>query len=110
MQNRRGFLLIVVCVFLSLQPTRAQVHTPEKITMSQKDASLATVLDEIERQTGYHYFMNAQWESDARKVNIEVANADLKNVLDLCFKEQPFTYEIVGKTIVIKQKDSVHLE
>ncbi|MDR3714168.1 MAG: SusC/RagA family TonB-linked outer membrane protein [Puia sp.] len=95
---------ILLAAFLQVS---ARGYTQERVTLSQKDAPLSSVLDEIEKQTGYHYFMNADWEKAARKVTVEISNAELKTVLDLCFKDQPFSYQIVGKTIVVKQKERV---
>jgi hypothetical protein len=91
--------LLVTCIVLC-----TRVYSQERVTLSQRKVSLCAVLDEIERQTGYHYFMNVHWEVDTRKVSIEVVKADLKTVLELCFKNQPCTYQIVGKTIVVKEK------
>src|SRR6202012_5558720 len=40
----------------------------------------------------------------ANKVTLKIKNVTLKQALDACFKNQPLTYEIVGKTIVVKEK------
>src|SRR5690606_1760555 len=44
---------------------------------------------------------------DAKKVTIDTKGKALTQVLDELFKDQPFTYEIVDKTIVIKERKSV---
>ncbi len=100
-----AMIMLVACLQVS-----ARGYTQERVTLSRKDAPLSSVLDEIERQTGYHYFMNAQWEADAKKVSIKVANADLKTVLDICFKDQPLTYEIIKNTIVIRKKEDNQID
>ncbi len=41
---------------------------------------------------------------NTNKVTIEVHNAPLITVLDACFKNQPVTYRIEGKTIIIKEQ------
>jgi len=76
----------------------------EKITLSEKNASLPYILQQINKQTGYQYFFVEQWASEANKIDIDVSNASLETVLKICFKNQPFTYEIVRRTIVIKKK------
>ena len=42
---------------------------------------------------------------NAKKINIHVKNASLANGLDLCCKDQSFTYQIIGKTVVLKQRE-----
>jgi hypothetical protein len=77
----------------------------QTITLSEKSVPLETVLKEIQRQTGYKYVFNAQYADDGKKINISVKDATLEEVLDLCFKDQPFTYEIVRRLIVVKEKE-----
>ncbi len=40
----------------------------------------------------------------ARKVTIAIKDADLDDVLKLCFKDQPLNYKIVDKTVIVKAK------
>lgn len=99
-----AILLLTAC----LQVT-ANGYSQGKITLSAKNALLKSVLNDIKKQTGYQYFFVDQWEQEAKKVNIEVINASLEDVLELCFKDQPFSYAIVKKTIVIRQKDKIQI-
>ena len=43
--------------------------------------------------------------SNAKKITIDVSNGTLEQVLSICFKDQPFTYTIIEKTIVVKPKE-----
>lgn len=81
----------------------------QNITLSLKDAPLQTVFKEIERQTEFTFFSDVRWLQNAKKVTIVVNNFPLDKVLELCFKEQPFTYSISGKTITIvpRKKEKV---
>lgn len=76
----------------------------QKVTISTKDASLESVFKEIKKQTGYNFIFNYDWLQEANKVTIDVEKAPLDQVLEICFKNQPFTYEIVDKTISLKRK------
>src|SRR5688500_4033392 len=75
-----------------------------QVTLSEKDALLENVFKKIEEQTDYVFFFDNALLQLARKVSIETKNASLSTVLDLCFRDQPLSYSIVGKTIVIKEK------
>ena len=94
-----AFLLLVVCLQLS-----ARGLGQGKITLIAKAASLESILKDIRKQTGYQYLFVDQWEQEAKKIDISVKNASLEEVLGICFKDQPFSYTIIKKMIVIKKK------
>ena len=74
----------------------------QKVTLSEKNVSLKKVFKEIRRQTGYLFFYSDENLQQARKVDIEVHDAPLKEVLDRCFSDQPLVYSIVANTIIVK--------
>ncbi|MCO5238398.1 MAG: carboxypeptidase-like regulatory domain-containing protein, partial [Chitinophagaceae bacterium] len=78
-----------------------------QITLSEKNVSLEKVFNAIEKQSGYVFFYDYAWLEEARTVSIKVKNASLIEVLNECFKGQPLTYSIIGKTVVVKQKETV---
>ncbi|WP_208025522.1 SusC/RagA family TonB-linked outer membrane protein [Niastella caeni] len=73
------------------------------VTLSEKEAPLDKVFKEIKKQTGYVFFYDEAWLKQAKKVSIKVVNSPLKEVLDLCFKDQPLTFSIIGTTVVVKK-------
>ncbi|HEV8285036.1 MAG TPA: carboxypeptidase-like regulatory domain-containing protein, partial [Chitinophagaceae bacterium] len=91
-------LLTAFCVQLSAK------GFSQGITISEKEASLEKVINEISRQSGYNIFYTESILQQAKKITIDVTNVSLTEALDLCFKDQPLTYTITGKTIIIKQK------
>src|SRR5690606_11348739 len=47
----------------------------------------------------------------SRKINIDIKNGSIEDVLASCFKDEPVAYTISGNAIVIRQrKNSRHLE
>jgi TonB-linked SusC/RagA family outer membrane protein len=76
----------------------------QKITLSEKNAPLEKVLKEIREQSGYDFFYNSKLIKEANPVSINVRNIDLEEVLKLAFTDQPFSYSIDEKTIIIKAK------
>jgi TonB-linked SusC/RagA family outer membrane protein len=75
------------------------------ITLSEKEATLKKVINEISKQSGYNVFYNQDALLQSKKVTIDVINISLKDALELCFKDQPLTYTITGKTIIVKLKE-----
>lgn len=76
----------------------------QKVTLSEKNAPIERVFKEIKKQTGYSFFYNKALLEKALKVTIVVKNASLQVALDICFKDQPLSYSIVGTTVVIEEK------
>jgi len=74
------------------------------INLSEKNAALTDVFKKIERQTGYTFAYTGSQLNEAKKITVEISNGTLEEVLNLCFKDQPFTYTIIEKTIVVKPK------
>lgn len=97
-------LTLLIIMIASLQVQAKIGLGQDKITLSEKNADLEIVLHKISLQSGYQCFYKSQWLQGAQKINIEVKNASLEEVLTICFKNQPFTYSIIKNTIVVKEK------
>jgi TonB-linked SusC/RagA family outer membrane protein len=93
-----SILLLSTCLHLSAN-SRAQ-----KITLSEHHSSLEKVFREIKKQTGYLFVYRDEWLRETDKVDIDVKESSLDEVLSLCFDNQPFTYLVIDKMIVLKQK------
>ena len=105
----RKILLVMKMITILLTIACLQVSAAsyaQKLSLSAKDRPLEEVFREIKEKTGYLFFYNIGMLKNAQKVNIQVENSDLRYVLDLIFKKQPFTYEIVNKTVVIKPRQT----
>ena len=99
--NLTAFFLLAACLQVNAK------GYGQKITLSEKNVSLEKVFREIRKQSGYFFLYNNQQLEKVKKVTIEVKEASIQEVLDQCFKEQPLTYTIVEKTIVVKPKEEV---
>ncbi|MBO9204621.1 MULTISPECIES: SusC/RagA family TonB-linked outer membrane protein [Niastella] len=95
-----AFILLV-----GLLQVSAKSPAQERITLKEKGASLVTIFTQINKQTGYNFFFTNEDLKNAKPVDIEVKNATLKDVLDLCFKKQDLTYIISNKIITISKKN-----
>ncbi|MCS3798614.1 TonB-dependent receptor [Niastella sp. OAS944] len=101
-------LLIMKLTAILLLATCLQVSAighAQKISLSEKNAPLEKVLLQIKKQSGYQFWYEDKLLQNARPVNISVKNEMLEDVLKLIFANQPLTYEVVGKTIAVKEKE-----
>lgn len=77
----------------------------QRVTLSERNASLEKVLRYIEKQTGYVFFFDQQLLDQAKKVTVTLKRSSLEHALDAALSDQPFSYTIVGKNIVIRKKE-----
>lgn len=93
-----AFLLMVVC--LNVNAT----GNAQRISITGHNLPLKQVLTEINRQSGYLFFYSDNDLKNTNKVDINVKDEDLIPVLDKVFTNQPVTYSVIGKTIIVKEK------
>ncbi|MBX3255116.1 MAG: TonB-dependent receptor [Chitinophagaceae bacterium] len=77
----------------------------QKLTLSEKNASLEKVLRKIHTQSGYLFFYELDLLKKAHPVSIRVKDADLDEVLNICFRDQPLQYTITNKIIIVNAKN-----
>lgn len=65
---------------------------------------------EIRKQTKYDFILPKVLIKMARPVSIQVRNMDLTEVLNICFKLQPFSFKINGKVIIATERDTLSAE
>jgi TonB-linked SusC/RagA family outer membrane protein len=97
--------LIILLTILSCLKVTAAIYA-QGISLNVKDAPISSVLNEIKQQSGYSLITKDDLLSNANKVTLSIKNANIKEALDACFRQQPLTYELVGRTIVVKEKPS----
>jgi TonB-linked SusC/RagA family outer membrane protein len=95
-------LIIILLTTLIFQVSASSFA--QKITLNKKNARLNSIIKDIRTQSGYDFIYNLNLIKGANPVSINVQNADLKDVLELCFENQPFTYVLADKAVIVKEK------
>lgn len=99
-------ITIIFLTVLCLQVSASAFS--QRISINQKNMPLEQVLKEIKRQTGYFFLYDTDLvQQNSKPVNINVKDAELKDVLSMALKSQPFNYEIKENTILIMSKTTV---
>ena len=88
-------LCFAICIHVSAR-TVAQ-----KITLHKTNATVKDVLSDIRRQTGFSILYDPDLLNTAMPVTLSLTNVSLQDALKACFTNQPFTYEISDRTIII---------
>ncbi|MBO9631562.1 MAG: SusC/RagA family TonB-linked outer membrane protein [Chitinophagaceae bacterium] len=76
----------------------------QKVSIHRENAPLKKVFADIKKQTGFLFFYNARLLDDALPVTLSVKDTEMKDALELCFRDQPLTFKIVNRTIVISAR------
>lgn len=96
-----AILLLAACLQVS---ARSEGQT---LTLKVKNMALKNVFKEIQRQTGLDIFLDEVMLEKKNKVTLDVTNMPVSEVLAICFRNDPFTFSIIDKRIVVKQKTEV---
>jgi len=92
--------LVIILSVIFMQQVYAGANA-QTITLSCQKVSMKNIFREINRQTGYEFLYNSQMIEKASPVSVNLEKATLSEALETCFKGQPFSYTVEGKTIVV---------
>jgi len=95
---------LTLCLMLIGCLSASATAYSQKLTLKEKDAPLQQVLKAIERQSDFQFFFADSDLQLAKRVTIDVKNMELPDLLTIVFKDQPLTWTISGKTILLKVK------
>ena len=95
--------LIVVFLIAALMQVSAKSGAQQKVTLSEKNAKLEQVLKSIRKQTGYDLLIISTKMGQTLPVTINVKEISLNEALRLCFIDQPLTYVLEPKTIIVRE-------
>lgn len=73
-----------------------------RISLNLKNIMVKDVLYDIELKSDYYFLFNSQLVDVERKVNIDVANEKIEQVLDRLFEGQNVGYTIMNRQIIIQ--------
>lgn len=102
-------LLAMKLTFLFMTLLCLNVHAKsiaQTITFSGKNVPLKTVFEAIRQQTGYVFFSKQGAMENTHAVTISVKGISLQKFLDSLLRDQPITYSISLKTIILSEKEA----
>ncbi|RYE48597.1 MAG: SusC/RagA family TonB-linked outer membrane protein, partial [Sphingobacteriales bacterium] len=109
----RQILLIMRLTTLILITAILQVSASsfaQKVTISERNASLIQVLDRISVQTGYDFLYESTKLKNIRNITVNVKNAELADVLNQILEPQRLVFSIEDNSVVIKEKAPTYLD
>ena len=94
-----NFFLILVTV-LQLSASVSAQNT--RFDLKMKNATIAQIFDEIERQSEVYFFYNKNQIDDTRTISVDYRNKTIEEILKAMVTDLNLTYEIAGKNIIVK--------
>ncbi len=104
-----NILLVMKLTTIILMTAILQVSAStfaQKITLSEKNAPLNKIFEKISDQTGYDFLVSTENLKKAKLVTINIQNEELKSALDKIFTEQPLSFVIQEKMVVVSKKET----
>ena len=92
--------VLLLATFLQVSATTFA----QKITLAETSSPLNKVFTKISQQSGYDFLVTGTALKNTIPVSVNVKNMDLNTVLLYIFKNQPATFTIIDKTIVVEEK------
>lgn len=94
-----NFFLIL---FVVLQVSAGVSAQNTRLDLKMKNATIAQVFDEIERQSDVYFFYNKTQIDENKIISVDYHNKTVDEVLKAIVSELNLTYEVAGKNIIIK--------
>ena len=77
----------------------------QNVSLNETNSPLDKVFREIKKQSDYTFVYTKALLKKANTVTVNINNASIEQALEACFHDQPLTYTIFNKMIVIKEKE-----
>ena len=90
------FLLSFVFLYLGSQA--------QTISLTKKRMSAEKVINAIQEQSGYNLLYASDVLQEGKKADISFDKLNITQALDATCSNQPFVYELIGKTIVLRNR------
>jgi len=98
--------LIVALLILGLVPAYAGSYAQEtKLTVNESSIELGKLLSKIESQTDFFFFYSNDEIDKSMKVNVNVSNQTITDILDQALSGSDISYQVKDKVIILAKKE-----
>ena len=98
--------LSVLLILISVLYSSASVYSQNtRLNLNINNQRIADVFDAIEQQSEFYFFYNRDNFDDNRRVSLKCREKKIDEVLDKLFNDEPVSYEIFDRNILIKAVD-----
>jgi len=101
----RMMKLTTFLILISIMQVSATA-VAQKISLSEKNTPLSRIFIKISEQSGYDFLVTGSLLKTTKPVSINVKNADFNDVLTAIFKDQPISFKLEDKAVVVSKKEA----
>jgi len=101
---KKALLLMKLTSLLILVTTlqvSARVNGQDKVSLKLNQVEISKALHSIEKQGTYRFLYNSRLNAVSQKINIDVANSDIKDVLGKLFVGTDLTYKMLANNLIV---------
>jgi TonB-linked SusC/RagA family outer membrane protein len=95
-----AILLLAACL------TSSATGFSQNINIDVKDVPIQRVFQEIKRQSNFSFVYAKDLEVKSKRVTLKLTNASIEDALRKCLAEQPFTFTIIDRVVIINTKNA----
>jgi len=95
-----------LCLALALAAAPVSAQNQRTITLEVSDAPIASVIRQIEKQSGYTFFYNNKDVNIARNVNLSLNGCDIDTALNELFRGTGIAWSIDDKHVILKKGEA----
>ncbi|HTH82503.1 MAG TPA: carboxypeptidase-like regulatory domain-containing protein [Mucilaginibacter sp.] len=100
----KAFILVLIACFLSNSLTWASA---QQINIKVINAPIELVFNDIQKQTDYKFVYTREVLDKANRVTADIKNSNLDNALKLIFLNEPLSYTMYNKMVIVKEKPAI---
>ncbi len=105
---RKMKITLIILFWAVFQTFASGVYSQNsRLSMSTRNATIESVLQDIEDNSDYYFLYNGKLIDVNRKVSLDVKNEKIEDVLNLIFKDSGVKYEVFGRQIVLSPENMV---
>ncbi len=93
--------LSFLVVFLGALSFSAAATGQSPVTLHIKNVEISQLFGTLEKQTGYHFLFNSRLPAIHKLVNVDVDNADIKEVLNIVLSGTGLIYKMLDNKLIV---------
>jgi len=101
---KKALLIMKLTSFLILVATlqvSARVNGQGKVSLKLNQVEISKALHSIERQGTYRFLYNSRLEAVSNKINLDVTNSEIRDVLNKLFTGTDLTYKMLENNLIV---------
>ena len=98
-------LTILLFLMSILGATASSYSQQSKFSLQYKDVTIKEVFNDLKSRSDFQFFYSNDDFDITRKVDVQVSNASIEDILDQVLVSTGVTYKIVDKSVIISKSD-----